>query len=127
MAATMTTGQVFPRVSAVRVACEWLRSTKRNANALTARPRIMKGIERSRIRRRPMRSMLWKARRVARKFVRAMVRDVSVGEGKDRRAKIVAEKYINEFLMFALVTIQFYGKRDVRSHKVVGSLATYTL
>ena len=35
--------------------------------------------------------------RVQRKFVRAMEREVRVGEEKPRREKMVAEKYIREF------------------------------
>lgn len=38
-----------------------------------------------------------KATRVKRKFVVEMERDVSVGEVKPTRRKIVAEKYIREF------------------------------
>ena len=34
---------------------------------------------------------------VKRKFVRATEREVRVGEVKERRVKIVAEKYIREF------------------------------
>jgi hypothetical protein len=57
----------------------------------------MTGTENRRIRRRPMRSIEWKAIRVKRKFVRAMERDVKVGLWKPTRRKIVAEKYIREF------------------------------
>lgn len=49
------------------------------------------------MRRRPRRSISVKARRVKVKFVRAMERDVRVGEEKFRREKRVAEKYIREF------------------------------
>lgn len=46
------------------------------------------------MRRRPMRSMAWKATRVKAKFVTAMARAVRVGLRKPTRAKIVAEKYL---------------------------------
>jgi hypothetical protein len=59
----------------------------------------MMGTDQRRIRRRPMRSIAWKAKSVKRKFVRAMERDVSVGEWKPTRRKIVAEKYIREFCL----------------------------
>lgn len=49
------------------------------------------------MRRRPMRSMKWKATRVKRKFVRAMESEVRVGEEKPTMRKIVAEKYMREF------------------------------
>ena len=49
------------------------------------------------MRRRPMWSMMRRAMRVQRKFVRAMEREVRVGEEKPRREKMVAEKYIREF------------------------------
>lgn len=76
-----------------------VRSSGKNVNATEqmARPSAMNGTERSRILRRPRRSMKWKAMRVKKKFVRAMERDVSVGEWKERREKMVAEKYIREF------------------------------
>ena len=70
---------------------------KEKAMEHRTRPRAMKGMERSRMRRRPRRSMRRKARRVKVKFVRAMERDVSVGEWKERRETMVAEKYIREF------------------------------
>jgi hypothetical protein len=57
----------------------------------------MTGMEKRRMRRRPMRSMEWKARRVKRKFVRAMEREVSVGLWKPTSRNMVAEKYIREF------------------------------
>jgi hypothetical protein len=57
----------------------------------------MTGTDQSKIRRRPMRSMAWKAMSVKKKFVRAIERDVSVGEWKPTRRNIVAEKYIKEF------------------------------
>lgn len=72
-------------------------SIKAKAVAHSARPRIMMGMEARRMRRRPMRSMLWKAMRVKEKFVRAMEREVRVGEVKPRREKMVAEKYMREF------------------------------
>jgi hypothetical protein len=49
------------------------------------------------MRRRPTRSMEWKATRVKAKFVRAIEREVKVGEVKPRRENMVAEKYIREF------------------------------
>jgi hypothetical protein len=49
------------------------------------------------MRRRPMRSMEWKATSVKAKFVQAMESEVRVGEVKPRRAKMVAEKYMREF------------------------------
>ena len=55
------------------------------------------GMERRRMRRRPMRSMSRRARRVKVKFVRAMERAGVVGEEKPIREKMVAEKYIREF------------------------------
>jgi len=57
----------------------------------------MMGMERRRMRRRPRRSMAWKAMRVKAKFVRAMEREVRVGERKPTREKMVAEKYMREF------------------------------
>lgn len=45
-----------------------------------------------------------KATSVKRKFVVAMERDVSVGEEKPTRRKIVAEKYIREFWEDVLVS-----------------------
>lgn len=50
-----------------------------------------------RMRRRPIRSMMVKAMRVKMKLVRAMDRDVSVGEENPMTEKIVAEKYMREF------------------------------
>ena len=61
------------------------------------RPIIITGMERRMMRRRPMWSMMRRAMRVQRKFVRAMEREVRVGEEKPRREKMVAEKYIREF------------------------------
>ena len=72
-----------------------LRKTK--ARAQRNRPKTMIGIERRRIRRRPMRSIEWKATSVKTKFVEAMEREVKVGERKPTRAKMVAEKYMREF------------------------------
>src|SRR5690242_13193250 len=61
---------------------ESLRSRNRNATAQQARPAAMTGTLRSRIRRRPMRSMLQNATRVKRKFVMAMESEVRVGDSK---------------------------------------------
>lgn len=60
-------------------------------------PPIITGIVESRIRRRPTWSIISKATRVQVKLVTAIDREVSVGEEKPRREKIVAEKYISEF------------------------------
>jgi hypothetical protein len=73
------------------------RGRKVNARAQRRRPRVMMGMERRRMRRRPMRSIAWKATTVKRKFVRAMEREVKVGERKPMREKMVAEKYMREF------------------------------
>ena len=73
------------------------RCKKEKEKAQRTRPRIMTGMERIRILRRPMRSMEWNATRVKRKFVLAMVSEVRVGERKPTREKIVAEKYMREF------------------------------
>lgn len=58
----------------------------------------MNGIEKSRIRRLPTRSILRKATKVKTKFVIATESDVSVGEVKPTNAKIVAEKYLENAL-----------------------------
>jgi hypothetical protein len=71
--------------------------TKRKAMLQRRRPRAMKGIVCSRMARRPRRSIQVKARRVKRKFVRAMAREVPIGERKPMRLKIVAEKYMRQF------------------------------
>ena len=55
---------------------------------------IMMGIEDSRMRRRPIRSISEKARSVNKKLVRATDIDVNVGDENWRLAKIVAEKYM---------------------------------
>lgn len=70
---------------------------KLNATEQSTRPAIIMGMDRRRMRRRPMRSMEWNATRVKAKFVVAMEREVRVGERKPRRRKMVAEKYIREF------------------------------
>ena len=57
----------------------------------------MTGIESRRMRRRPTRSMIMRARRVQRKLVMAMDKEVIVGEEKSKSEKIVAEKYMREF------------------------------
>lgn len=74
------------------------RNTK--ARAQRDRPMTMIGIERRRMRRRPIRSIEWNATRVKRKLVEAMEREVKVGERKPTREKIVAEKYIREFCVY---------------------------
>lgn len=95
----MTTGHVLPvdvlLTSEAPASPE--RSRKAKAMAQRMRPAIMMGTERRRMRRRPMRSMEWNATRVKAKFVRAMEREVRVGEWKPTRRKMVAEKYIMEF------------------------------
>jgi len=73
------------------------RSRWENANAERRSPRIIPGMERRRIRRRPMRSMRVNARTVKRRFVEAMSMLVAVGLVKPRREKMVAEKYMSEF------------------------------
>lgn len=82
----------------------------------------MTGIEERRMRRRPMRSMVHKAIRVKVKLVRAMERDVRVGDEKPRREKIVAEKYIREFWSGS-EALQTMRKVDVQSHRVAADLA----
>lgn len=72
-------------------------SRKVKASAQRRRPATITGMERSRMRRRPMRSIVWKAARVKAKFVRAMEREVRVGERNPTREKMVAEKYMREF------------------------------
>ena len=61
------------------------------------RASVIMGTERRMMRRRPTWSIMRRAIRVQRKFVRAMEREVRVGEEKPRREKMVAEKYIREF------------------------------
>lgn len=63
----------------------------------STRPTIINGIEYSRIRRRPTRSMSSRAPMVKMKLVVATVSDVSVGTENPSMVKMVAEKYINEF------------------------------
>ena len=46
--------------------------------------------------------MLWKAMSVKVKFVRAIEREVKVGERKPTREKMVAEKYMSEFYKYLL-------------------------
>lgn len=67
------------------------------------RPTVIIGMERRRIRRRPMRSIRMRAAQVRMKFVRATEREVRVGEEKPRIVKMVAEKYISEFCFAVLV------------------------
>lgn len=74
---------------------------KTNTTAQRARPRTMNGVERSRIRRRPMVSMRIKAMTVKRKFVPATEREVPIGDVKPTMAKMVAEKYMREFYKVA--------------------------
>lgn len=57
----------------------------------------MTGTDQSRIRRRPIRSMISKAIIVHTRFVTAIDREVKVGEEKPMREKMVAEKYMREF------------------------------
>jgi hypothetical protein len=71
--------------------------TNRKAMLQRIRPRAMNGIVCSRMARRPSLSIQVKANRVKRKFVRAMVREVPIGERKPMRLKIVAEKYMRQF------------------------------
>lgn len=61
------------------------------------RPIVMKGIEYSKMRLRPIRSIKTSASTVKAKFVAATVKEVSVGIENPSIVKIVAEKYIKEF------------------------------
>ena len=87
------------------------RVMKEKPKADMSRPRIMKGSEYSRIRRRPMRSMSVRATSVKMKFVTATVSEVSVGLWKPTRVKIVAEKYIREFCSAVSVSQTSEGER----------------
>ena len=71
---------------------------KLNARAQRANPVIMTGIESSKIRRRPIRSIRLNATTVSKKLVKAMDKEAKVGASKPTRANMVAEKYIKEFL-----------------------------
>lgn len=77
---------------------------KRNPRAQKRSPMTIIGIEKRRIRRRPMRSIRRRARQVMRRFVMATEREVRVGLEKPRRVNIVAEKYIREFWVVESVT-----------------------
>lgn len=59
------------------------------------RPRIITGIKRIRMRRRPTWSMIMRASKVQTELVRAMDREVSVGEWNFKSEKIEAEKYMS--------------------------------
>lgn len=95
----------------------------RNATAQAASPKIMKGIEAKRIRRRPMRSITAKATRVRMKFVRAIESEVPMGEVKPTREKMVAEKYMREFcVMLVVLPTKNSTYIDLQSHIAVVDL-----
>ncbi len=73
------------------------RSMKMNPILQSRRPVAIIGIEESRIRLRPIRSIRNRAAQVMMKFVIATVSDVSVGLAKPNSVNMVAEKYISEF------------------------------
>lgn len=73
------------------------KSMKWKVKAQQNRASAMNGMERSKMRRRPRRSMKRRETMVKRKFVVATESEVSVGVAKPRREKRVAEKYMREF------------------------------
>jgi hypothetical protein len=87
------------------------------------RPNAMIGIDQSRIRLLPTRSISSRATQVMTRFVMATERLVSVGLSNPRIVKMVAEKYINEFCHFEVRNEKRVVRKDLRSHKVVADLA----
>ena len=69
----------------------------RNPPLESRRPNAMTGIDQSRMRLLPTRSISRRAPQVMRKFVSATDSEVNVGLSKPRTVKIVAEKYMREF------------------------------
>ncbi len=84
---------------------------KPNVNEQAKSASAMTGIDSSRIRRRPRRSMSRREMMVKMKFVHATVREVRVGEAKPRRENRVAEKYISEFCQLVSTTPTRYWYR----------------
>jgi hypothetical protein len=93
--------ETFENPSSVAVRLEELvslgRTMKWKAAPQRRRANIMTGIDKRRIRRRPMRSISRRERTVKTKFVIATERDAKIGLEKPMRENKVAEKYIREF------------------------------